>query len=111
MQTRRYVLRFEPLLYVPAFTQKDFHYVHTGSSTKGPPLRNYNSTLGVYNSSLNTQTSKQEVDTKPITKQRKNTLGDHKDHKQSLLVITNDHKHFFSQNMILKIGIKLIAQG
>ena len=29
-QTQRYVSRFEPLLYVPAFTQKDFHYiVHT----------------------------------------------------------------------------------
>ena len=39
-QTTRYVSRFEPLLYVPAFTQKDFHYVHTGPSTKGPSLRN-----------------------------------------------------------------------
>ena len=29
IQTTRYVLRFEPLLYVPAFTQKNFHYVHT----------------------------------------------------------------------------------
>ena len=37
---------------LPAFTQKDFHYVHTRSSTKGPPLRNYNSTLGVRYSSL-----------------------------------------------------------
>ena len=35
MQTPRYVLRFEPLLYVFAFTQKDFHYVHTGPPTKG----------------------------------------------------------------------------
>ena len=34
MQTQRYVSRFEPLLYVPAFTQKDFHYVHTGPSIK-----------------------------------------------------------------------------
>ena len=47
-QTIRYVSRFEPLLYVPAFTQKDFHYVHTGPSTKGPSSRNYNSALGVY---------------------------------------------------------------
>ena len=33
-QTTRYVLRFEPMLYVPAFTQKDFHYIrasHTGN--------------------------------------------------------------------------------
>ena len=51
-QTLRYVSRFEPLLYVPAFTQKDFHYVHTGSSTKRPSPRNYNSTLGVHYSSL-----------------------------------------------------------
>ena len=40
------------MLYSPAFTQKDFHYVHTGPSTKGPPPRNYNSTLGVHYSSL-----------------------------------------------------------
>ena len=51
-QTQRYVSRFEPLLYVPAFTQKDFHYVHTEPSTKGPPPRNYNSTLRVHNSTL-----------------------------------------------------------
>ena len=35
-------------IYVPSFTQKDFHYVHTGPSIKGSPLRNYNSTLGVH---------------------------------------------------------------
>ena len=51
-QTPRYVLTFEPLLYIPAFTQKDFHYVHTGPFTKGPPPRNYSSTLGVHYSSL-----------------------------------------------------------
>jgi len=51
-QTTRYISRFEPLLYVPSFTQKDFHYVHTGPSTKGPSSRNYNSILGVYYSSL-----------------------------------------------------------
>ena len=42
MQTPEYVSRFEPLLYVPAFTKKDFYYVHTGPSTKRLPLRNYN---------------------------------------------------------------------
>ena len=51
MLTRGYVSRFEPLVYVPAFTQKDFHYVRTGPSTKGSPSRNYNSTPGVHNSS------------------------------------------------------------
>ena len=35
-QTTRYVSRLEPLLYVPTFTQKDFHYiVHTGLPTQG----------------------------------------------------------------------------
>ena len=42
-------------LYVPAFTQKDFHYsVHTGLPTQGistEDLGKYN--LGAYNSSLN----------------------------------------------------------
>ena len=47
-QTIRYISRFEPLLYVPAFTQKDFHYVHIGPFTKGPSPRNYNSILGVH---------------------------------------------------------------
>jgi len=34
-QIPRYVLRFEPLLYIPAFTQNDFHYVHIGPPTQG----------------------------------------------------------------------------
>ena len=54
-QIQWYVLRFEPLLYVHAFTQKDFHYVHTGPSTNGPPLRNFNSLPGVHNSSSQIQ--------------------------------------------------------
>ena len=38
-QTPRYVSRFEPLLYVPAFTQKDFHYMSTQDllQRKSPP--------------------------------------------------------------------------
>ena len=45
-QTQRYVSRFEPLLYVPAFTQKDFHYnVHTGLPTQGT----FTEDLGKYN--------------------------------------------------------------
>ena len=43
MQTERYVLRFELLLYVPAFTQKNFYYiVHTGL----PTLRTSTEDLG-----------------------------------------------------------------
>ena len=38
MQIPRYVSRFEPLLYVPAFTQKNFYYYtrtfHKGTSTE-----------------------------------------------------------------------------
>jgi len=50
---QRYVSRFEPLLYVPAFTQKDFHYVHTGPPTKGTSAEDFAITnLGVHNSSL-----------------------------------------------------------
>ena len=65
----RYVSGFEPLLYVPAFTQKDFHYVHIGPSTKGPPLRNYNPTLGVYYSSLkHTHLYTRGIGTKPKQK-------------------------------------------
>ena len=65
-QTTRHVLRFEPLLDVPAFTQKDFHYVHTGPSTKGVPPRNYNSTLGVHYSSLkHNHLYIRGIDTKP----------------------------------------------
>ena len=56
-QTTRYVSRFEPLLYVPAVTQKDFYYiVHTGLPTQGTStedLGKYN--FGVHNSSLKQQ--------------------------------------------------------
>ena len=52
-QTTRYVSSYEPLLYVPAFTQKDFHYDHKRPSTKGPSPTNYNSTLRVHYFSLN----------------------------------------------------------
>ena len=52
-QTPRYVSRFEPLLYVLAFTQKDFHYIHIGSPTKGTSTEKFAITnLGVHNSSL-----------------------------------------------------------
>ena len=71
-QTPRYVSRFEPLLYVPAFTQKDFHYVPQRASTKGPPSRNYNDTNKKY-TTLALYTSIQEVVTKSSTKQRKIT--------------------------------------
>ena len=52
-QTPRYVLRFESLLYVPAFTQKNFYYVHTGPPTQGTSMEEFTITkLGVHNSSL-----------------------------------------------------------
>ena len=47
-QTPRYLSRFELLLYVPAFTQKDFHYiVHRGLFTQGTSTED----LGKYNRS------------------------------------------------------------
>ena len=53
-QTTRCVSRFEPLLYVPAFTQKDFHYlVHTGLPTQGTSTEDLGQIQpGVHNSSL-----------------------------------------------------------
>ena len=65
-QTIRYVSKFQLLLYVSAFTQKDFHYVHTGPSINGPPLRNYNSTLGVrYSSPKHSHVYTRGICTKP----------------------------------------------
>ena len=62
MQTTRFVSRFEPLLYVPAFTQKDFHYVHTGPPTKRTSTEEFVITNLEYTTSLsNTTISTQEV--------------------------------------------------
>jgi len=60
------------LLYVPAFTQKDFHYVHTGPSIKGPLLGNYHSTPGVHNFSQTQSPLHKREGTKPSLKQRRN---------------------------------------
>ena len=52
-QTPRYVSRIEPPLYVPAFTQKDFHCVHIGPPTQETSTEEFPSTnLGLHNSSL-----------------------------------------------------------
>ena len=48
-QTPRFVSRF----YISAFTQKDFHYIHTGPPTQGTSTEKFAITnLGVHNSSL-----------------------------------------------------------
>ena len=48
-QTPRYVSRFEPLLYVPAFKQKNFHYnVHTGHPTQGTSTEDLGNTTLEY---------------------------------------------------------------
>ena len=80
MQTQGYVSRFEPLIYVPAFTRKDFHYVHTGPSTKGPPPRNYD----LHTGSTQLQLSLTPLHKKQHKVKKKLQLGDHLDHKQSL---------------------------
>ena len=61
-QTPRYVLRFEPLLYVPASTQKDFHYVHRRPPTKGTSTEEFAMTKLEYTAPLtNTTISTQEA--------------------------------------------------
>ena len=57
-QTIRYVSMFEPLLYVPAFTQKDFHYiVHTGLPTQGISTEDFGNTILEYTTPLSTNTT------------------------------------------------------
>ena len=72
-QITRYVSRFEPLLYVPALTQKDFHYVHTGPPTKGSSTEEKEFTITnlEYTTPLfNTTTSTQEARHKAKAKER-----------------------------------------
>ena len=63
LQTPRYVSRFEPLLYVPAFSQKDFYYiVYTGLPTQGTSTEDLdNTTLEYTTLSQSNITSTQEV--------------------------------------------------
>jgi len=63
MQIPRYVSRFEPLLYVPAFTQKDFHYiVYSRLLTQGTSTEDLGNTNQEYTTSLsNNTTSTQEA--------------------------------------------------
>ena len=51
-QTPRYVSRFEPLLYVPAFTQKDFHYPLLDLPQRDLHLEIRTIQMGVHNSTL-----------------------------------------------------------
>ena len=51
-QTPRYVSRFEPLLYVSAFTQKDFHYMSTGPPTQGTSTEDLGNTNLEYTTPL-----------------------------------------------------------
>ena len=92
-QTQGHVLRFESPLYIPAFTQKDFRYVHQGPST----LRNYNLQTGNTQLQLS-HTSIQEGRHKAKHKVKKEIqLSDYKYHKL-YLVISKDHKQNTSHN-------------
>ena len=52
-QTPTYVSRFESLLYIPAFTQKDFHYTSTQDVPhREPPLRIWVNTTLEYTTPL-----------------------------------------------------------
>ena len=92
MQTSEYILRFEPLLYIPVFTQKDFHYVHIGPSTKGPPPENYNNTSLKYTTPTLTPLHKRDHKVKKELQSW--WSNDHKPH----LVISKDHKQFSHKN-------------
>ena len=97
-------MRFEPSLYVSTFTQKDFNYIHQGHSTKGPPLRNYNSALGVHNSSLKNNHLYTRGKANYQSKEKGLQLGDP--------MITNSlsdlkgSQTVFHKTKILKIGIE-----
>jgi len=55
-QIPRYDSRFEPLLYVPAFTQKDFHYIlKTGHPTQGASTEDLGNTILEYTTPLSKQ--------------------------------------------------------
>ena len=56
-QISRYVSRFEPLLYVPAFTQKDFHYVYSGPPTTGTSTEEFTITKLEYTTPLSNTTT------------------------------------------------------
>ena len=69
-QAPRYVSRFEPLLYIPTFTQKDFHYiVHTGLPTQGASTEDLGNTTLEYTTPLSIKhtTTSQEAGTTTIT--------------------------------------------
>jgi len=52
-QTTRYVSRFEPLLYIPAFTQKDFYYiVRIGLPTQGTSIEDLGNKILEYTTPL-----------------------------------------------------------
>ena len=84
--TQGYVLRFEPLPYVPAFTQKDFHYVHKRPPTKGTFTEEFVITNLEYTTPLsNTTTSTQGQGTKPKIQSPLHKRGGHKVKPQSPL--------------------------
>ena len=79
-QAQGHVSRFEPPLYIPAFLQKDFHYVHQEPTTKGSPLRNYNLKTGSAKLQLSHLNTRGKAQSQTQSKERLQ-LGDHKDHK------------------------------
>ena len=92
-QTPTYVSRFEPLLYVPAFTQKDFHYVHTGPPTKGTYTVKFTIANLEYIAPLsNITTSTQEVRHKAKTQSPLHKRDGHKVKLQSHLHKRDGHK-------------------
>ena len=96
MQTQGYVSRFEPPLYIPAFTQKDFNYplkiFHKGTSIEELQL----TTRSIQLQLSHTSTQEGRHKAKHKTKKRLQ-LGDHLDHKKEL-GDRKDHKQNTSNN-------------
>ena len=92
-QTLRYFSRFEPLLYAPAFTQKDFHYVNTGPPTKRISTEEFTITNSEYTTPLsNTITFTQEARHKAKTQSPLHKRDRHKAKPQSPLHKRDKHK-------------------
>ena len=79
---------------------------HKRPSTKGPPSINYNSKFGVHNSffKYNHLYTREKAQSLAQSKE-KIKLGDPMI-TNSLLVISKDHKQFFTQTTILKIDLR-----
>ena len=102
MQIRGYASRFEPLHYVLAFTQKDFHYVHQGPFTKGTSIEELHR-LQIRSTQLQLSHlyTRGKAQSQAQRKERLQ-LGDHLDYKQELGDLKRPQTKHLSQYNILE---------